>query len=75
MVVVHSGRGGAGDAARIEQDAYDSVDVESDLGSDKRHNVHNWATIVVNVQSRRDRTKLRVGGGFLVDGKDDKTVA
>ena len=75
MVVVHSGHGSAGDATRVEQDAYGSVDVEPDLGSDKRYNVHNWATVVVNVQGRRDRAKIRVGRGLFVDGKDGKTVA
>jgi hypothetical protein len=75
MASVHSGHGGAGDATWIEQDAYDCVNVEPGLGSDKRYNVHNRATVIVNAQGRGDWAKLRGGSGLLVDSKDDETVA
>jgi hypothetical protein len=54
MASVHSGHGGTGDATWIEQDAYDCVNVEPGLGSDKRYNVHNRATVIVNAQGRGD---------------------
>ena len=75
MDLVHSGQGGASNAARIEQNANDSVNVEPSLGSDERHDLHDWATVIVDAQSRRDRAKDCGGSGFAVDRKDDEAVA